>query len=381
MKQIKLIASLIILLIGCLSCTKGQNEEPQPIPKRTLLVYMIANNSLDNYSYQDIDEMISGITKENLNGGNLIILHAPRNTEPELLQIKEENGIANKFHIKDYIGLNPVNPSEMRQVIQDVVSLYPAESYGLLLWSHGTAWLPADYRKMTKAFGQNGSNWMEIDELAQGLPNNLFEFILFDACYMANVECMYELRHKANYILASATEILGEGYPYTQMIPQMFEENLQLDLIGKTFYDYYNQKSGDYQTATISLTRTSGLDNLAEIVREILADKTESDLYAINLSQIQRLEFLQNSPGMLYDFQDFIRQLATEEQFTRFTHALNQVILYEAHTSKAYFAYLNYSYPINQCSGLNIYVPQEKLTTIFDWYKNRISWYKAVYPQ
>ena len=69
MKQIKLIASLIILLIGCLSCTKGQNEEPQPIPKRTLLVYMIANNSLDNYSYQDIDEMISGITKENLNGG------------------------------------------------------------------------------------------------------------------------------------------------------------------------------------------------------------------------------------------------------------------------------------------------------------------------
>ncbi|MDO4754951.1 MAG: clostripain-related cysteine peptidase [Parabacteroides sp.] len=378
MKTIKLIASLLILLIGCLSCTK--EEEPKPIPNRTLLVYLIANNSLDRYSYLDIEEMISGVTEENLNGGNLIILHAPRNAEPELLQIKTENGITNKFHIKDYIGLNPINPNDMRQVMQDVVSLYPAKSYGLILWSHGTAWLPADYQKMSKAFGQDGSNWMEIDELAQGLPDNLFEFILFDACYMASFECVYELRHKANYILASPTEIMGEGYPYVQMIPQMFEDNLRLDLIGKTFYDYYNQKSGDYKTATISLTQTSGLEKLAAIVREILASKEENDLFTVDLSQMQRLEFLPNSPGMLYDCQDFIRQLATEEQFTRFTQAFNQVILYEAHTAKAYFAHLSYSYPIKHCCGLNMYVPQKNQQAIFNWYKDRISWYKAVYP-
>ena len=377
--RLKLIALLFILSIGIIGCTK--NEEPIPTPVRTILVYLIANNSLDSYAYDDIEEMIAGVTKESLNGGNLIILHAPRNGEPELLQIKEENGITNKFHIRDYAGLNPINPSEMKKVIQDVVSLYPAESYGLILWSHGTAWLPKDYQKMTRAFGQDGNNWMEIDELAQGIPDNLFEFILFDACYMASIECVYELRHKTNYILASPTETMGEGWPYSNIISLLFANNLQLDLVGKTFYDYYNQKGGDWRTATVSLTQTKALDELANIVREILADKKESDIFAIDRSNMQRLEFLPSTTGLLYDFQDFIHQLATEEQYNRFSQALDNVIIYEAHTPKAYFAYLNYSYPINQCSGLNVYIPKEHLETLHDWYKNRVDWYKAVYPQ
>ena len=51
---------------------------------------------------------------------------------------------------------------------------------------------------------------MEIDDLAKGLPDDLFDFILFDACYMASVECTYELRNKAEYILASPTETMAD---------------------------------------------------------------------------------------------------------------------------------------------------------------------------
>ena len=40
-------------------------------------------------------------------------------------------------------------------------------------------------------YTQDGNNWMEIDDLAKGLPDDLFDFILFDACYMASVECTY----------------------------------------------------------------------------------------------------------------------------------------------------------------------------------------------
>lgn len=376
--KLKLITLFFILCLGCIGCT--QNDEPKPTPIRTILVYFISNNSLDSYAYSDIEEMIAGATKESLNGGNLIVLHAPRNGEPELLQIKEENGKTNKFHIRDYAGLDPINPSEMKKIMQDVVNLYPAESYGLVLWSHGTAWLPSDYQQMMKAFGQDGSNWMEIDELAQGLPDNLFEFILFDACYMASIECVYELRHKANYILASPTETMGDGWPYSDMIPLLFTDNLQLELIGQTFYDYYNQREGSWRTATVSLTQTAALDELVNIVREILADKKESDLFAIDYSQMQRLEFLPRTTGLLYDFKDFIHQLATDEQYSRFSQALENAIIYEAHTPKAYFSYLNDSYPIKQCCGLNVYVPQSNQSQLFDWYKNRVNWYKAVYP-
>ena len=367
----------LLLCIGFASCSKDDTPELQP--ERTIFVYMMANNTLDSYATKNIDSMIEVATKANLNGGNLVIFHAARNAEPELLQIKEENGVVNKFHIQEYTGVDPTDPAIMRQVIQDVVSLFPANHYGLLLWSHGTAWLPSSYKNMSKAFGQDGSNWMEIDELAQGIPDGLFDFILFDACYMASVECAYELRNKADYLLASPTETMGDGWPYTQMIPQLFANTLSLEKVCQTFYSYYDQQNGDFRTATVSLTQTSELENLASLVREILADKTETEIQSTDRSQMQRLEFLPSSNGMLYNFSDFIQQIAADEQYARFTNCLNQVIQYEAHTPKAYFAALGYSYPIERCCGLTCFVPQTE-SELYTWYKEHISWYKAVFP-
>ena len=57
--------------------------------------------------------------------------------------------------------------------------------------------------------------------------------------------------------------------------------------------------------------KTSELDNLKSAIHDILADKTESDIYSLDPKNMQRLEYLYRSPGMLYDFNDYIKQLAT----------------------------------------------------------------------
>ena len=307
--KFKLIALSVILSIGFTNCSK--NEIPESRTTRTILVYMMANNSLNSFASKNIESMIKGATGRNLNGGNLIVYYAPVGSNPELLQIREENGIVRKFHLKDYEKQNSADPDVMKNVIGEVISQYPADSYGLVLWSHGTAWLPSDYQNKLKAFGQDGNNWMEIDGLAKGLPDNVFDFILFDACYMASVECVYELRNKAEYILASPTETLADGWPYAEMMPLLFATNLQLEKVGKTFYNYYLNDS--YSYATVSLTKTSGLDDLKNAVRDILADKTESDIYNLDLKKVQRLEYLYRSPGMLYDMADYINR--TVQQF------------------------------------------------------------------
>lgn len=215
--KFKLITLFIILCLGFTSCS--ENETPEPRTTRTILVYMMANNSLNSFASKNIESMIEGATSKNLNGGNLIVYYAPAGSPPELLRIKEENGVVKKIHLKDYEKQNSADPDVMRSVIGEVVSQYPADSYGLVLWSHGTAWLPSDYQNKLKAFGQDGNNWMEIDDLAKGLPDDLFDFILFDACYMASVECTYELRNKAEYILASPTETMADGWPYEEVLP------------------------------------------------------------------------------------------------------------------------------------------------------------------
>lgn len=373
--KFKLITLFIILCLGLASCS--ENETPEPRITRTVLVYMMANNSLDSFASKNIESMVKGATGKNLNGGNLIVYYAPVGSDPELLQIKEENGVVKKFHLKDYEKQNSADPDVMRSVIGEVVSQYPADSYGLVLWSHGTAWLPSDYQNKLKAFGQDGNNWMEIDDLAKGLPDNVFNFILFDACYMASVECAYELRNKAEYILASPTETLADGWPYAEMMPQLFATDLQLEKVGETFYNYYLNDS--YPYATVSLTKTSELDNLKNAVHDILADKTESDIYSVNLSEMQRLEYLYASPGMLYDLGDYMKQLATPEQYTNFTNCMDKAIAYKAHTEKSFYGNIQKALPVNSYSGLTVFVPQQSMPKMLEWYKQRVSWYKAVY--
>ena len=63
---------------------------------------MMANNSLNSFASKNIESMIEWVTSKNLNGGNLIVYYAPAGSNPELLQIKEENALVKKFPLKDY---------------------------------------------------------------------------------------------------------------------------------------------------------------------------------------------------------------------------------------------------------------------------------------
>ncbi|MFA6767614.1 MAG: clostripain-related cysteine peptidase [Parabacteroides sp.] len=380
----KILAIIIALCFTLASCG-GDDKKEDTTTSRTVLVYMIANNSLSSNAKENLESMVTVGTNANLNGGNLIVYYAPKGATPELIQIKENSkGIVVKNLIKSYNEQNSVDPAIMQSVISDVKSLFPADSYGLVLWSHGTSWLPSNVSIYLKAFGQDGSNWMEIYDLASGLPDHGFDFIMFDACYMANIECAYELKDKTDYILASPTETMADGWPYQKMIPYFFTKTLQLDLVAQTFYNYYYSQSGDYQTATVSIIKTSGLSTLASAAKGIFSTKTTNDLYGVDLSKMQKLEFLRKNgsvnPCLLYDMDDYIKQLGTTEQYAQFKSALANVITYEAHTPKAYFAGLGYSYPINECCGLSVYVPQSTTTNLTEWYK-QLQWYKAVYNQ
>ena len=382
--KVKFIAFLLTLFFGLTGCSKEDNGPDSPA-NRTVLVYILGNNSLSGYDSSNIQQMVNSASAKNLNGGNLIVYWVQKGEKPKLIQIKENSkGVVTKNLIKEYDTPNSASPEALQGVFRDMVDLFPAEEYGLVLWSHGSAWIPADYVNMLKAFGQDGSNWMEVDEMAKGIPNDLFHFILFDACYMASVECIYELKDKADYIMGSPTETMGAGWPYQEMLPQFFTRTLDLKKIGETFYNYYNAQSGDYRTATVSLAKTSEIDALTSVVREILSTKSESDIYGTDRTKMQKLEFLGKgsytvSPCLLYDFDDYIKQLATPEQYARFQECMKKLIVYEAHTETAYFGALYRSYDIERCSGLTVYVPQENLPKMNAWYQERLKWYTAVY--
>jgi hypothetical protein len=138
--------------------------------------------------------------------------------------------------LKTYEGnLCSTDGQTMADVLREIVRLYPARNYALALCSHGSGWLFDDLASASqsgsrRSFGvDNGyrssstsGRRMNIPVLASvlsGCPH--FDYILFDACFMQSVEVAYELRHTADYIIASPAEIPASGAPYTQMLRTM----------------------------------------------------------------------------------------------------------------------------------------------------------------
>ncbi|MCC8153192.1 MAG: clostripain-related cysteine peptidase [Tannerellaceae bacterium] len=246
---------------------------------------MSAENSISNYSHQNLKSILEGAKNNNLNGGNLLVYIDSRQTTPYLYKIKQNsNGTTETEVIEQYEEQNSADPTVMSSVINTVLRKYPSASYGLFLWSHGTAWLPGDLSDYTtRAFGEDSGKHMEINTLKETLPSGIFDFIIFDACYMASVEVTYALKEKADYILASPTEVLGNGMPYEEIIQPLFATNLSvsemLEKIGRLFFTFYKeQKKGNYYpiSASISLVDTHALDALATACKTILSGEFET---------------------------------------------------------------------------------------------------------
>jgi hypothetical protein len=384
--KIKAILFSFLLWLG-LTFAGCSSEENDPVPSRTVLIYMAADNNLNNYAYDNIKSILEGSKGNNLNNGNLLIYHDSAGEPPRLIQIVQgAGGAMEEKIIRTYEERNSVSVDVMRSVLAEVFGggAYQADSYALLLWSHGSAWLPSNVGDYLRSYGVDDKNHMEIYDLKRALQGYEFDFIIFDDCYMANIEVAYALRNNAGYILASPTEVLAQGLPYKDIVKYMFSgepASQALTRIGETFYTHYaNHEIEYYQSASTALVKTERLESLAAVCREILAGKEEA-IINLPLENIQLLEYLRDTDHALYDFGDFIKQLATPEQYSRFEDALKEVVLYKNTTPEAYYSRGGGRWLTidgERFCGISVYVPQRQLGALNEWYK-QLDWYKAVY--
>ena len=380
--------SLLILLIAMSGCI----HDEVIVPQRTVLFYIAGENSLDPFASANIKAAIEGAVDNNLNGGHLLIYVDSRNDVPHLLKIiRNREGVIITDTVKTYPEHNSASVEVMQGVMADVFRnrRFASRSTGLLLWSHGTSWLPSDIgtggylTPSFRAFGQDGRDWMEINMLRDALDGYHFDFLIFDACYMAGIEVIYPLRNNADYILASPTEVIVEGLPYRQAIKTMFAdqpvERIMHNLSAQ-FMNYYYGMQGLSQSASTIVVRTDGIDRLASAARAIFSVKDTTELYGLPLQQIQALERLTSNP-FLYDFEDYTSHLANAEQLAELHNALNDITIYKATTQQAFYTNFptrTFAVDSTRYCGMSAYIPQKGYTLLNDWYK-QLDWYKAVY--
>lgn len=359
---------LLLIAVVHLSCKKDNHKPAKEKVNKMVLVYMEANNDLRYDAINSINNMEKGAA--NLDGVLLVYIKTS-SVRSYLLKIRydaDESRIVSDT-VKTFQPGGPSDAEFMKDVINYAQSEYPANSYGLVLWSHATSWAPPTSAVITtKSFGHDTGQEMDIIDLKNALGNN-FEFILFDACSMGGIEVLYEFKDKAKYIIASPAETLSESFPYQQITPLLFQKgHVGLKAVAEAYYAHYNAYDDDRQSATVTLVNTAELVPLAMQMKALLA-KTKGYGDVLTRDGIQRLDFTSNFPVANFDFGDFLTHNFENSSLSDVFTQLDKTILYKQATAKFL------GIPIRTFSGLTCYIPYQNDVNLsyykkLDWYKN-----------
>ena len=176
---------LVMLLVGLLAASCHDDPETPTLSEgRTVLVYQVANNNLNGYSYDDFKEMMDGASRGLGKGNRLIVYRHTRYEGPSLVEITAKDTVTLKHYDK---SLSSVDINRMTEVINDVKRLANTPQYGLVLWSHASGWIEdgIEQSPVKRSFGDDNYKRMNNRDLARALKaSGGFDWIYFDCCYI-----------------------------------------------------------------------------------------------------------------------------------------------------------------------------------------------------
>lgn len=378
------------------SCSK-EGEDPDDTPstkEKTIFVYMPwtgSGQSLYDFFVNNIKDMKKGIVKQGgLNNTNLLVLIANSIDKSHLINVTYRNGKCYNDTLKTYDDGAMNTPSKMSSLLNEVVKIAPAPIYSMMIGSHGVGWIytgstsrsmlhsiEADrarnkmlglpITRQTRYFGGSDIQ-MNIDDLAEGIRNSNIhhlQFLLFDDCYMANIETAYELRNVTDYLIGCPTEIMGHGMPYYEMWKYLASIQPDYGKAVEGFYNFYSNyayNGKDYHYGTISVTDCRKVDNMMQVLTAI------NSRYRIGRNVDSNLQVLDGyRPAAFFDFVDYIHKLCAGDAnlIRKFDAALLQLIPFERHTAQYYSSLTNNgAHIINTCCGLTISAPSTNAMVI-----------------
>ena len=421
----------VAALLALGSCTKIVTETEVVVRHNHIHAFVMMSfgcNDLDSYLKKNIREMEGGYIPAGGDEENLLFLYSQGVNADGTPEIPSLVRVC-RNHVGDLVRANVMTFSEgdipntgenIAKVLSCIRDKYRADSYGLLLSSHGSGWVPPGYLALPERFEGTttdvwsagkamrrgsrrangpvpylhreddgpavksiGSTWTDkthknayetdIIELAEAIPFKL-DYIIFDACYMGGVEVAYELKDKCRWLCASQTEILGDGMDYSRLVGRLLKYDApDPEAVCEDFYSLYENQSGQYKSATISMIDCSRLDALAAVCRSVFRshDVNYDSCDKTSLQQFFRNRY-RDKQKWFYDFRSvMVAAGATETELADIDWALEQCVAYRASTE-----WFMSDFQIKSFSGLSMYMPYPDRNYLNNYYKE-LSWNKA----
>lgn len=392
MQHLKIFYKILVMLCMLFSVAACNIDEPAPAPEpipqpnpgevveRTVLVYIVARNSLGAWDFDldDIQEM-SQAAKSGAFGKNRLILFHSRYGEAPSLKEVTAGGVK---QLKSYdMEFSAIEARNMTRVIADVKAAAPASNYGIVLWSHADGWLQSgipDTGIQKRAFGDDNRRSMNVTTLARVLDGEDFDFVYFDCCFMGGVEVAYQLRGVTPRIVASPSELPSPGMPYDKTLPYLMADEADVEGAARATFAYYDALGGSSRTCTMSVIDTSHLADLAGKVRALYRlHPALNDIDAIQQYAGRRSSF----HGYYFDLGHYMSNLDAGNEgcglaYAEAVDALDRCLIYRAATPYLW-QYDREEVKIDHYSGLSTYVLQNPPVSSDKGYEE-LEWYKDV---
>ena len=409
---------LYTLLVVVLAACSNEIPEQQPAKRsgRTVLAYLISNspksleknlqdNVVDMYmalaeikdsctllvfyrpqeysSYLDVPTLLCFDTDGRGNIHNLPALTGTDLTFESVCQVAQKK----EYTMNSQIATDPV---VMEEVLKDMQKIAPSDSYGLILGSHASGWMKGN-SVQSKAFGDDDGYNIDIPDLADVLKNSFSEkldFVLFDACMMGTAEVGYELRETTSYCIASVMETPVYGFPYDQILPYLYSENIDYPAVCHEFMSF-NKTNNLWGTCAVM--DCSQMENLASAVKAKLSEWQDA-LSSVSMQNVQQYG-VGSYRYFSYDVLDFFRELGRKSGVVKTTDlneaiasvqsALNQAVIAKDCLSGVDYDFDGAVIDGTRFCGIGMYILEEynpyvaNKTAWNDYYKQSISWYHA----
>ncbi len=232
--------------------TAGQDTRVGSDALWTLLVYMDGDNDLEPFAIADMNEMESLAASSEVNLVVQIDRHPGYDksngdwTATRRYRIEPDTDTAVIYSpmLADLGELDMADPANLVDFLQWGTSAFPAERYCLVLWNHGSGWVPAQRRPLTRAilYDFTSGTQMSMSQLQSALAYGgpPMDLLVFDACDMALIEVAWACKDGGRLMLASEESEPAEGMPYESVwAPLMANPAMTAQELGSTMGERY----------------------------------------------------------------------------------------------------------------------------------------------
>lgn len=351
----------------------------------TVLVYFAADNSLEGYDLDDINEMEKAGSTDQVN----IIAQSDRSGSSSYgtggwagcrryyITKDSDTSSINSTLIQDLGTINSGDPDQLESFIKWGIQNYPADKYAVIIWNHGSGWQGRTKGKIYRAIAEDDSSGgdyidqLELKQVFQNVYSSLgakLDLIGMDACVMGNVEVAYDFINTGKYITFSQASEEAPGWAYDLFLQSLVSDpTCDGAALGTYIVNAFAQEYGYNSSLTLSTIDLSKVSSLTSSISTFVqsandAMDSEQSTFSSVCQSLDSVDYYYTDYKDLDALMEYIASytsdasVATAAQSVR--TILAQAVVAEFH---------GYSVTAN---GLSIWVPD---STYYSYYSSEYS--------